>query len=804
MEKDSVPVYFSGRKVPTISPAEITITGKKATKVTSTETIAGTASFVTIFDGRSTPKTMSLDAFGKDIITFGLSKTNDIVLTSMLVSEEHGRFSRIGGSWVIQDKAAYNLGSGSTNGLLYNDWRVMTHSPGDGDFIRITDDRESISEGVLFVFSDGKSGNKWQMVSIKGQREIHIGRDPSCNIVLPHVSVSKCHAKIFYESGQYYIVDNDSTNGILVNGMGVLGRRRLNDKDVIDITNSKLIFASETITYCCYRSGISVDASDIVIERGNGKSSFITCKHVNLSIKPGELVAVIGGSGAGKSTILNCMCGYLKPTHGTIYVNGVDLYKNFDAMKKLIGYVPQSDIVYDNLTLYDMLMYTAKLRLPKDTAEAEREAAISRAIDIVELTEKRDSLIKALSGGQRKRASIAVELLSDPNLMFLDEPASGLDPGTERNLMQSLKKMSDSGKTVILVTHSTLQLKMCDKVVFMGKGGNLCFCGSYDEALRFFGVTDIVDVYNMITDSAAKWSKKYRDATKPCSVERGKASEMSEKTGEREGNQLGVLSARYIKLIANDRQRLILLLAQAPLLALLISFVADGKQFEQYEMTKSLLFALSCSAFWVGMLNAIQEICKERTILKREYMTGLSLWAYIASKILVLGILCLIQSLMIVGVFAVLVGLPEEGLILLPFTEILVTTFITAVASTSMGLFVSSLFNNADRAMTVAPILLMPQILFSGLIFKLKDATEVISWFAVCRWSMEGYGTTANLNELPLKLQQEGLKLPHEAESFFDFAQDHLLTSWGILIVFSVVFLVLARLVLSKVGNEKN
>lgn len=524
---------------------------------------------------------------------------------------------------------------------------------------------------------------------------------------------------------------------------------------------------------------------------------------MSLNIKPGELIAIIGGSGAGKSTILNCMCGYLQPTQGEVFINGVNLYQNFDSLKKLVGYVPQSDIVYDNLTLHDMLLYTAKLRLPKDTSPAERETAITRAIDMVELPEKRDSLIKSLSGGQRKRASIAVELLSDPNLLFLDEPASGLDPGTERNLMQSLRSMADGGKTIILVTHSTLQLKMCDKIVFMGKGGNLCFFGSYDEALTFFGVSDIVDVYNMITEQAKQWSAKFEKSRTSAGKVR-QTSAVSGKSKESRFKQLRVLSARYLKLVANDRQRLLLLLVQAPLLAVLISFVADGKQFEQYEMTKSLLFALSCSAFWVGMLNAIQEICKERTIMKREYMTGLSLSAYVSSKIIVLGILCLIQSAMITGVFSVMVGLPEEGIITHPFLELLVTTFITAVASTAMGLFVSSLFTNADRAMTVAPILLMPQILFSGLIFKLSGATEIISWIAVCRWSMEGYGTTANLNDLPLRLQQEGIMIPHEAESFFEFASSHLLTSWGILAIYTVIFLVLARIVLSKVGKEKS
>ena len=761
-----------------------------------------TSSLVTFFDGNAAPRIIRLDEFGKNSIYFGRDPKNDIVLTSRLVSSEHGRFVYKGESWVIEDKAAYK-DTGSTNGLIYNNAAIISRSISDGDFIRIDDGVETVSEGVLFVFSSADSDNKWHTMPLSVNWELTIGREESCDITLPHVSVSKHHAKIVHENEGWYIVDSGSTNGVIVNNKRVFGKEMLHEKDVIAITNSKLIFTSAMLSYCCYKSGISVDASDILIKRGKGKKSFITSNHVNLNIKPGELIAIIGGSGAGKSTILNCMCGYLPPTQGEVFINGVNLYQNFDSLKKLVGYVPQSDIVYDNLTLHDMLLYTAKLRLPKDTTPKERETAIARAIDMVELPEKRDSLIKSLSGGQRKRASIAVELLSDPNLLFLDEPASGLDPGTERNLMQSLRKMADGGKTVILVTHSTLQLKMCNKIVFMGKGGNLCFYGSYDDALTFFGVSDIVDVYNMIKEQAKQWSakfEKYRVA--PGKVRQ--TSTVSGKARESRFKQLCVLSARYLKLIVNDRQRLLLLLVQAPLLAVLISFVADGKQFDQYEMTKSLLFALSCSAFWVGMLNAIQEICKERTIMKREYMTGLSLSAYVYSKIIVLGILCLIQSVLITGVFSVMVGLPEEGILINPFLELLTTTLITAVASTAMGLFVSSLFTNVDRAMTVAPILLMPQILFSGLIFKLSGATEIISWIAVCRWSMEGYGTTANLNGLPLRLQQEGIMIPHEAESFFEFTSSHLLTSWGILVLYTIVFLVLARIALSKVGKEKS
>ncbi|MBQ7565184.1 MAG: ATP-binding cassette domain-containing protein [Lachnospiraceae bacterium] len=757
---------------------------------------------VTIFDGGNTPVTVRLADYRKEVISFGRGPGNDMVLSSPLVSGEHGRFRMVNGQWIMEDRGAY--GSPSTNGLIYNNASILQRALCEGDFIRIDDGVETIAEGVLFVFAASDSVNTWNTVPLSGQQEITIGRAQGCSILLPHISVSKLHAKIVASGGHYYIVDNGSTNGVVVNNQRITGKQVLHEKDVIMITNSKLIFTSRMISYCCYGGGISVDAENVVIKRGKGNKAFVTGNNVSLHIKPGELIAIIGGSGAGKSTILNAMCGYLPPASGHVYINGADLYQNFDSLKKLIGYVPQSDIVYDNLSLYDMLSYTAKLRLPPDTSEKEREAAIERAIALVELTEKKNSFIKALSGGQRKRASIAVELLSDPNLLFLDEPASGLDPGTERNLMHSLREMADGGKTVILVTHSTLQLRMCDKIVFMGKGGNLCFFGSYDEALQFFGVGDVVDVYSMITDHAPEWRQRF-DATvvgQQAGKSRTQDKAPAASKNEKKGRQLPVLCARYMKLVFNDRQRLILLLLQAPLLAVLISFVSDGEQFNQYEMTKSLLFSLSCCAFWVGMLNAIQEICKERTILKREYMTGLSLTNYVISKILVLGLLCVIQSILIVVVFAIAVGMPEEGVMMSPFLEILITTFITALSASAMGLFVSSLFTNADRAMTVAPILLMPQILFSGMMFSLSGATKIISWFATCRWSMEAYGTTANLNDLQLSLQQKGLPLQHLAEDCFEYTTSHIMFNWGILVLMVVGYLIIARIVLSSVGKE--
>ncbi|MBR5570999.1 MAG: FHA domain-containing protein [Oscillospiraceae bacterium] len=764
---------------------------------------------VTVFDAFSQPVTIRLNSYGKDAVTFGRADDNDIVLTSRLVSRNHGRFIRHNGRWFIEDL-------GSTNGLLYNHANIHRKELGDGEFVRVDDGVETVTNGVLFVFADGSTVNKWNVLSIENLPQITIGRDNNCNIVLPHVSVSQQHARICKEADGYYLYDNGSANGVFVNGLRIAGRVLLHEKDVITITNSKLIFTAAFISYCYFRGGISVDTSSVVIERGKPNKRFITCNNVSLNIKPGELVAIIGGSGAGKSTLLNAMCGYLKPASGQVFINGIDLYENFASLQKIVGYVPQSDIVYDDLTVYDMLMFTAKMRLPKDVSEQEREAAIQRAIATVELEHKKDSLIKALSGGQRKRASIAVELLSDPNLLFLDEPASGLDPGTERNLMQSLRGMADQGKTVILVTHSTLQLKMCDKVVFMGMGGNLCFCGHLNDALKFFGVDDVVDVYNMITKDAKYWSAEFAKTVAPTGALRKQAQAEQSAVNEG-GRQAKILRSRYTKLILNDKARLRLLLLQAPLLGFLISLVANGRQYETVAATKSLMFALSCSAFWIGILNAIQEICKERNILKREYMTGLSLGAYIRSKATVLGAMCLVQTFLLTAVFGVFVGMPEEGVLLPAFGELLVTNFLTAFAAACTGLFISAMFDNADKAMTVAPILLMPQILFSGIIFKLGGATEYISWFTGCRWSMEALGSTCNFNGLTLAqaaanqdqympasyLTDSNAQryLGDKYESMYAATEEHVILVWGILLVMSFVFLILAKRSLKKLGD---
>lgn len=769
------------------------------------------AQLLTIYEGESEPVTVHLDNAGKaGVIAFGRSDDNNIILRSSLASRHHGRFVRTGSGWKIEDL-------GSTNGLFHNGVRIENRFVGDGDIIRIDSKEDAKANGILFVFSAAESGDSWQKVDIDGKHEITIGREKSNTICIPHISVSRRHASIFREGGGYVIQDLESVNGVFLNGTRVAGKAALSDRDVISITNTKIIFTGAALFYCHRRNGITVDVAGATVIRGKAPKQNITCNSASLTVRPGELVAIVGGSGAGKSTLLNCMSGYLQPARGSIHINGEDLYSQFDSLKSLIGYIPQSDIVYGNLSLHDMLMYTAKLRLPADVSDKDREEIIDRVIATVDLPDHKNKLIKTFSGGQKKRASIAVELLSDPNLLYLDEPASGLDPATERSLMESLRAMSRGGKTIVLVTHSTLQLHLCDKIAFMGKGGNLCFYGTLDEALAFFGVNDVVDIYALITDDAPKWRKKYDESAPKVVPSPGSAAAQNSARKPEGKNQLPVLCARSLKLIFNDKIKLLLIIAVSPLLAALMAIVLNRDEVFVYrEQTSYTLFALACCAIFVGLLNAIQEICGEREILKREYMAGLSLGSYIGSKTVVMGLICAFQALLMTLTYGLVGKFPVESFCGIPYLEFYLTTFLTMLSSTALGLFVSALVSSTDKALIIAPILLMPQILFAGMFFELTGVLKAISYIITCHWSLSSFGASAGLNNIESKI---GADLQSQAQSvfgsnthveiantkpMFDQTMGNVFGSMLAMLVLSVAFIVLARIAIRRIGDNRS
>lgn len=752
---------------------------------------------VNAFIGKERKLEFQLDSYGKEQVSFGRDAANDIVLPSEIVSARHGWFSRGKDGWAIHDNR-------STNGTWFHDKKTADRELSDGDTFFIGSD--SNPQRVVLTYSVQTTQNTWHTCQLGGDGVVFIGRSSRCQIVLPHMGVSRIHGKIISIRGKHYLEDCGSTNGIWLNGKRLTGRAAVRNADRILIADTQFIYSDGMLYYRSREDGMGVTAVHVYKTAGKGRKKKIINEDISLAINPCEFVAIVGGSGAGKSTLLNCLSGCTGISGGQVMVNGESLTENYDSMKYLIGYVPQQDIVYDKLTLRRMLSYTARLRMPSDMGKEEQENRIRQVIRTIGLEGHEDTPIERLSGGQRKRASIAVELLADPRLFFLDEPTSGLDPGTERSLMETLQKMTAENKTVILVTHNTLNLHLCSRVIFLGNGGKLCFSGSPEEALAFFGVESFVEIYPLISENPGQWEERFRESRggeEGGAPEKGPAIPGRRRFGRAELSaslrQFGVLSARFLELTARDVNRLLLLLLMPPGLGLLL-YLAFGSTypFEAAGDTMSFVFALSCCAFWVGLFNSIQEICKERVIFRRERMAVLRLLPYMGSKLLILGTLCLLQSLLLTGTVALTAGCPAQGTIWesLPFLEMLATTFLTMLSAMTLGLLVSAVSGNSDRAVAAAPILLVPQILFSGIACELSGFGKKISWFVTCRWACTAYCTTADVNNLPSAITTDllgGRSAGETAMVSMEYAFDRLEglnpvgKSWLILFVFSLV-----------------
>ncbi len=766
-----------------------------------------------ILNGRERIREIDLSLYGKERLSFGREPSNDVVISSNIVSKFHGFFQFIEGSWCIYD-------NNSTNGFYINDdyfgvsydKTSRIHRLADGDIIRIDNEAAArmAESGIIMLFTSQKRAGTWKECYLDRTGMVRIGRSRTNDIRLENVRVSREHATLIVSGDRVFIRDNKSSNGTFVNGELVTTDRELHERDVIRIGNSIMLYTKHVVMYKSESGGTRVLMQGVNREvkvKGGYKKIL---NNVNIQIEPNDFVAIIGGSGSGKTTIMNAMSGYEQATSGNVFVNSVDLYKNYKFLKSTIGYVPQQDIIYENLRLSKMLEYSAKLRMVGDVSAEERAKRVAEVLEMVDLTEHKDKMIRSLSGGQKKRASIAVELLGDPGLFFLDEPTSGLDPGTEENLMKSLKKLSKTNnKTIIMVTHTTQNLHLCDKIILMGANGNICFYGTAEECVRKFGVKNLTEVYNHVTDmhDVRRWAddyyRNYGITQRFMKTAPGKVPTPKKESGFK---QARILTARYTKLIFNDKQRLLMLFLQPILISFLLKIVANDEVFTYYNKTQPIIFALSCAAIWVGLFNSIQEVCKERTILRREYMANLKLSAYIASKLIVQFAVSILQALIMVGFFTVFIGKPNEGLMWAnPVPEIFLTVLLTIFAASCLGILVSSISKNNDKAMTVAPFLLIIQLLFSGILFELTDVTKVISHFTISKWSVSALGSTGNLNNLNVINVMDGEKIEtarSKTEPLFDFVTSNISNAWLAMGAMIVVCTVVSMIILRNISKD--
>jgi ABC transport system ATP-binding/permease protein len=562
-------------------PDETVIAQPEALGVPSLE-LSGNA-----FNGR---KTYPLD---RPIINIGRDATNDIIINDRIVSGLHLRIVRQGNQFVLIHPNPDNPRQGTLNGLLYQGRKIrgdeqFSKALAKGDLFRIGDENGTL---VTLTYNDGTGTQEdllppVQPIKLTGA-ELTIGRKPDNTLVLSHPQVSAHHARLVREGGTYRILDLNSTNHVYVNNQ-LTTNSLLKLGDEIRIGPYKLIYEGNQLTQYDESNFIRIDAHNL---KKSGNNNVTLLNNISISIPPRKFVALVGGSGAGKSTLMDALNGLRPAQQGKVLYNGQDYYHNLAAFSTQIGYVPQDDIVHRDLTVERALYYAAKLRLPRDFTNEQIEQRIKEVLEDVEMTRRRKLLVKKLSGGQRKRVSIALELLANPSIFFLDEPTSGLDPGLDRKMMYLLRKLADKGHTIALVTHATNNINNCDYVCFLAQGGRLAYFGPADEAKAYFGKNDFAEIYTSLeptdenpdipeeAEAKFKLSKEYQEYVvnpmKAAPAETGPglngyAKPMKRAKGRNPLRQFLLLAQRNIELLRNDTSTLTILLLQAPLIALLL------------------------------------------------------------------------------------------------------------------------------------------------------------------------------------------------------------------------------------------
>lgn len=341
---------------------------------------------------------------------------------------------------------------------------------------------------------------------------IVIGRAPDCTVVLDNPNVSKHHCEVSLSGAQILVTDLNSTNGTCVNGRRVR-RCTVNPGDVINVPGQVFIIEGMCLVYHERTAGISVELVNVVktVKDRETQAPLDIVRHVSMIVRPNTFVALVGGSGAGKSSLLTCINGTAPCTGGTVRFDGLDTRLNRHAYDAIVGNVPQKDILHENLTVRQSLQFMARLRIAGDVSRRQLDEAVAKAIRDVDLNGKENVMISNLSGGQKKRVSIAMELLANPRLLILDEPTSGLSPDLDRALMQLMKRLSRRNCTVLLVTHCMDNIRLCDSVAFLGRGGSLCYYGAPDKMRAYFGVEDMSDVFVKLSEpeNVARYAQAY-------------------------------------------------------------------------------------------------------------------------------------------------------------------------------------------------------------------------------------------------------------------------------------------------------
>jgi ABC-type multidrug transport system ATPase subunit len=586
-----------------------------------------------------------------------------------------------------------------------------------------------------------------------------IGRANDNDIVIQDVLASRHHAFLVQSPLGTEIRDARSVNGTFVNGVRV-GSAVLNEGDVITIGNVDLVFTDGNLirrTEAATRTGgLEVNSVRFSID---GKELL---DNISLTARPGTLTAIIGGSGAGKTTLSRLIAGYTRPSAGSVTFEGHDIHAEYATMRSRIGMVPQDDVVHRQLTVNQALGYAAELRLPPDTSKQERAQVIAQVLEELDLTKHADTRVDNLSGGQRKRASVALELLTQPSLLLLDEPTSGLDPALDRQVMLMLRQLADAGRVVLVVTHSVSYLDVCDQILLIAPGGKTAFNGPPSQVGPTLGTTNWADIFANVGADPDEANRRFMERDGRRLSEAAPAPDSPADLGEPVHTdllrQLSTIARRQIRLVISDR-RYSLFLALLPLLAGAVSLTVKGPRpglgpADALGLAPTqpqyIMVLLNFGAVFMGTALTIRDLIGERPIFRREQAVGLSTTAYLLAKVAVFYVFATAQAAIAVFIVRLGKGAPTAHP---PFFDnatfsLFVTVAGTCIASATLGLVLSALAQSNEQILILLAVSIISQLVLAGGMIPVSGRAGLnqLSWATPARW---GYAAGASSIDFP-------------------------------------------------------
>lgn len=606
------------------------------------------------------------------------------------------------------------------------------------------------------------------------QGAIRFGKAPDNDVVLEDIHVSRYHARATPMPGGFLVEDLRSLNGTFLNAAPIQ-RAFMGDGDVLTIGNSDFVRAGgELVPARTQRARGGLEVERLTFEIRGGKKLI---DGVGFSAERGTLTAVIGPSGAGKSTLSRLLSGVADPTSGAVRFDGFDLSRDYQAVKTRVGLVPQEDVVHRQLTTRRALGYAADLRLASGLSRHTKRGQIDKAIAQLGLENHVGTRIERLSGGQRKRASVAMELLTEPSLLILDEPTSGLDPALDRQVMRTLRGLADGDRTVLVITHSVAYLDICDHVLVLAPGGLVAYFGPPSGIRQHFGTDDWGDIFGDLADDPSGARQRWSEARRMERAPMLEAESPSRGGVRRESSwlrQLATLLMRQVNLMVADRGYIAFLLA-LPFVIGLLPFVVPGSagltavpadEPSHAGEPTSVLSLLIIGATFMGISMSIRDLVGERAIYLRERAVGLFPSAYLTSKVLVFGAFSALSTAIMVAVSTLVKPPPESGVtgMMDPLVELWLALALTTWVAALLGLLLSSLVASNDQVMPILIVVLMVQLVLHGGLIPIldNDVLNAASRLVPGRWGFAAAASGIDLESLTAPGQPPGAVVEHD------------------------------------------